>query len=659
MYQQTAPHKASQPTASPRRAIGGVTARAVLIGLLLIPLHAYWITVFEVRWYSLDSTCLPLMVTPVFLLFCVVLLNLAVARAFRAPGLTQGELLVVYIILVISGVFASHDILQNLFGSIGHAARTAQTQPANNWEALFFRYMPWWLFVRDREALRGFYQGNSSPLTPGYLAAWIGPLAWWALYLMVLVVVFLSASVLLRYQWTRNEKLTFPLVQLPLAMTAEHDSLKFLRNRMTWIGFGVAFLVGAINGLNVFFPSVPYLAQVKQYDIAQGITSRPWNAVGYTPISMYPFMIGLGYFVPLDLSFSCWFFYVARKAWQVFGAATGMDAAANRGFPYFGEQASGAWITLGLVVLYASRSYFRHAWRVAAGREKGESASDGKWFRLAFMGLIGGSALAILFGAKAGMSLWVSVVFFAIYLTLSVTMARVRAELGSPHEIYFVNPQQIMVNLFGTGTLGPANLTVISAFYWLHRCYRSHPMPAQLESFKMAESGRINIGRLIVLTLVISFVSILAAYWANLTVTYHEGASAKCLGYKSWVGAESFNRLETWLNVGQPRDMARIAYMAVGSGIVLLLSGMRGAFLWWPFHPAGYALAVSFAMDYFWFCMLIAWLVKLLLIRYGGMRTHNLFIPFFLGMILGDYTIGSIWAIVGPLMGVQNYKIFI
>jgi hypothetical protein len=86
---------------------------------------------------------------------------------------------------------------------------------------------------------------------------------------------------------------------------------------------------------------------------------------------------------------------------------------------------------------------------------------------------------------------------------------------------------------------------------------------------------------------------------------------------------------------------------------------MRNLFLWWPLHPAGYALAVSYAMDYFWFNFFIAWVIKGLLIRYGGMRAHNIAVPFFLGLILGDYTMGSLWSILGAVMDVQTYKIYI
>src|SRR5438105_5034419 len=110
---------------------GGVTGRAVFIGLLLIPVTIYWITVTEVRWYTLDGTSLPLFIQPVFFLFLLCLANLAV-RAWRGrPWLQQGELLVVYIMLGMACVFAGHDMLQNLFGTLGHARNFATG--SNGW----------------------------------------------------------------------------------------------------------------------------------------------------------------------------------------------------------------------------------------------------------------------------------------------------------------------------------------------------------------------------------------------------------------------------------------------------------------------------------------------------------------------------------------------
>jgi len=45
--------------------------------------------------------------------------------------------------------------------------------------------------------------------------------------------------------------------------------------------------------------------------------------------------------------------------------------------------------------------------------------------------------------------------------------------------------------------------------------------------------------------------------------------------------------------------------------------------------------------------------------RYGGQKTHRSGVWFFIGLLVGDYVIGSIWAIIGPALGITNYKIFI
>ena len=181
--------------AAPARS-GGVTLRAALIGLLLIPVNALWITVVEVRWFSLDGTCLPLMITPLFLLFLLVLGNMLWRRASGRRALDQGEMLVVYMMVVVSRVFAAHDTIQNLFGAIGHAQWMGT--PETRWEELFFQYLPKWLFVSDKDSLKGFYTGYSSPWAEGNWRPWVVPLAWWALFLCVLVAMMLAINILLR-----------------------------------------------------------------------------------------------------------------------------------------------------------------------------------------------------------------------------------------------------------------------------------------------------------------------------------------------------------------------------------------------------------------------------------------------------------------------------
>ena len=53
-----------------------------------------------------------------------------------------------------------------------------------------------------------------------------------------------------------------------------------------------------------------------------------------TPIAVFPFAVGIAFFIPLDLSFSCWFFYLFWKVERVFGDALG--GAGHAKFPVHG-----------------------------------------------------------------------------------------------------------------------------------------------------------------------------------------------------------------------------------------------------------------------------------------------------------------------------------
>ena len=636
--------------------------RAILIGCLLVPINVFWITVVEVRWYTLDGTSLPLFITPVFFLFLIVLGNLGWRKIKGTvnSGLRQEEMLAIYIMLVVSCSFAGHDTLQDFFGCIGHAYWYAS--PENRWQSLFFRFIPHWLVMTNHAALKGYYEGNVSIYGPDgrhYLMSWIVPLLVWGGFFLTLVGVYLCMTIIVRKGWIENEKLTFPIVQLPLVLTSNDSPMTFFKKPAMWAGFGLAFGVSFMNGLHILWPGIPDL-HVKLYSIDQYFTTPPWNAIGSTQSSFYPFAIGLAYFMPLDLSFSCWFFYILARLFRVTGAEFGWNTGSGVGFPYFGEQAAGAWFGIGVMLLYTGRRYWASAVQMALKSTRSSNPAEALQYRWAFTGLIAGVSAMMGFTAIIGMSFWISVGFFAIVLLLGFTITRVRAELGSPHEIVWVNPIQVLVTIFGTQAIGAQDLTLLSTFYWFNRGYRNHPMPNQLEAFKMYDGKPgVKFGSIVWLIVISSLISLVSVDWANLHVTYAAGGGAKAAGFKGFVGGETYDRLTSWLNSPTQPASTGLYYILGGFLLVVLLSVMRTQFVWWPFHPAGYALAISYAMEYFWLPVLIAWASKAFIIRYGGVKAYRAAIPFFLGLILGDYTMGALWALIGPIMGIQTYKIYI
>jgi hypothetical protein len=64
-------------------------------------------------------------------------------------------------------------------------------------------------------------------------------------------------------------------------------------------------------------------------------------------------------------------------------------------------------------------------------------------------------------------------------------------------------------------------------------------------------------------------------------------------------------------------------------------------------------------MNVTWSCLFVSWLLKWLILRFGGLGAHRKATPFFLGLILGEFTMGSIWTIIGIVLGIPTYGFWV
>ena len=92
--------------------------------------------------------------------------------------------------------------------------------------------------------------------------------------------------------------------------------------------------------------------------------------------------------------------------------------------------------------------------------------------------------------------------------------------------------------------------------------------------------------------------------------------------------------------------------------MVLLLTALRARLMVFPLHPSAYALNLTFANDFFWCAMFLAWVCKALILCCGGSRMYPQALPFFLGLILGDFVTGATWSIVGTVLHVNLFRTF-
>ena len=119
-----------------------------------------------------------------------------------------------------------------------------------------------------------------------------------------------------------------------------------------------------------------------------------------------------------------------------------------------------------------------------------------------------------------------------------------------------------------------------------------------------------------------------------------------------------FDYITTKLNAPTVPNISGWVHTFIGGGIMALLVLARHTLLWWPLHPIGYPIGAVWLMDQLWFSIFLAWLIKLLAIKYGGPGLFRRTRPFFLGLILGQFSIAGIWLIIDFFMGMTDNVVF-
>jgi len=477
----------------------------------------------------------------------------------------------------------------------------------------------------------------------------------WVGFLVVLVFVMLCLNVLIRRRWMDHERLTYPVALLPYEIT--EPTGRMYKQRMLWLGFAVAGLYDMFNGLHSVWPIVPAL-NMQSFFIHPYIRTAPWSAIGWTPMALFPFVVGMGYLLPIELLMSFWLFFGVWKLERVASQALGLPLGRHQ-WPFLDEQALGCYLAIVLFALWTMRRHLRDLIiGCFRGREDEVDPADPFGQRTAFWGAIIGLLLLGGFLVQAGLPVWVAIAFFALYYLIALCITRMRAQFGPPiHDLHFVGPDQALTSVLGTGAFSPKSLTLLSYLYWFNRAYRSHPMPHQMETLKMCRRASIT-PRGIALAMIFAVaIGALAHFWSYLHIAYDLGAARKMVGWGTYGYArEAFSRLEGWLRADNPADPRIIA--AIGWGLIstLGLMGLQARFVWLPLHPLGYAISNGWSASWTYSSLFIAWLLKTVISRYWGHKGYLNSVPFFFGLILGEFVVGGLWTVIGTFTGLQTFS---
>jgi hypothetical protein len=147
--------------------------------------------------------------------------------------------------------------------------------------------------------------------------------------------------------------------------------------------------------------------------------------------------------------------------------------------------------------------------------------------------------------------------------------------------------------------------------------------------------------------------------WSSLNIYYKHGADV-CDQWRVSSGRWAFDELERWVSSPPSFSVSALFFTGVGMLFYAFLALMRLRFLWWPFHPIGYAVANIFrCMEYLWSPFFFGWLAKIIALKFGGIKLYRSLVPFFLGLIMGETVGNGFWAtVLGKIFGIHGFAYF-
>ncbi|MCC7491164.1 MAG: hypothetical protein IT204_02390 [Fimbriimonadaceae bacterium] len=625
--------------------------RAVLLGLLGVVCLS-WGTPYSDL--VLRGTWVGLTAFPIGA-FTALLLLLLLNAPWRAAGrgLRRAELLTVYAMLLVAAGLSSFGLVGLL---VPYAAGPAYfATPENHFAETVLRHLPHWLLL-PADLSQALYEG----LPPGRQVpwdCWLRPAVGWGLLVAGVYALLIASTAALRRPWIAEERLTFPLVELPcqLATDGAGPWPELLRSRVLWAGFAVPFLVHAINGLHYHFPALPAI-NIHRIDLGPYLSGRVGEAVQPLWLRVLFTVIGLTYLLPSEIGLSLWVFFGFFLAQAAGGALAGATMPFVQAYPVR------RFVALQMIggVIAAGGSLVSRAGRaLAASRRAGPEPGAPRRAELWVLAAVGAGLLA-LWAHLVGLGVGWAALLVVPFLLFQVVGTRLVAEAGMLYVQHPARPLNLLLSGLGTAASGPPRLPAMVLLDHLFMLDNRSPLqPALLQGWKLAEvagvSARGLLGAMSLALLVAGPVALLS----TLGLLLRHGGTMLNPWFTSYYTNNLFCSWSAHLVLnGEPARPGDLLWVLLGAVTMGGLTSLHRRLGWWPLHPLGYLMGASWPMINFWFAVLLGWLLKVVTLKLGGARAYRRLLPAALGLILGEYAAAGLWTLLDALAGVRGHEIF-
>lgn len=647
-------------TAEPAASGSGVTGRSLLAGSLMAACVAvgapYGNMVLRGSYMALDFST-----AGAIFLFFVFVLFIQTALGLVHPGLAlrREELVVVYFMAIVGCAIPTMGLTEYLLPIISGGVYYAT--PENEWAQVIHPYVRDWLVPQNVQAVKYFYEG--APRGYGVpWAAWVRPLAAWIPLILALYFSMICIMVILRRQWIVRERLTFPLVQVPSAMIEDKSRSSvlqpFFRSWLMWIGFLIPFAIGSLRALHNYYNFIPTVNL--QMNIPLFRNTTVWQIALSFP------MVGFSYFVNLDIAFAIWFFNLVARVQEGIFSIVGVTSSEKLyyagGFPVLAHQGMGAMLVLAGFGLWTARRHICDVIRKAVRSSSDIDDTDEMLsYRVAAFGLV----LSVVFVAgwlwMAGMEWWVLPLYLTAMYLLFIALTRVVAEGGIAAARAPLIASDFVTSAVGNTAMNPTSVVALGFTYVWAADIRTFVMASCANGLKLAEEQLQKRKRALIWAVVLAIlVSMVVSIITVLYLSYTYGG----INLNGWFFGPTggavypFNYITGELNNPDGPDLLGWLSTVSGAGIMVLLMLARHNILWWPLHPLGFAVSTISMTNYISFSVFLAWLIKSIILKYGGPSLFQRARPFFLGLILGQFAVAGMWLIIDYFTGMTDNNIY-
>lgn len=644
-----------------------MTIRSIIIGLMGA---AFICSVVYFNDYILMQTYLignhmPIIVYGPLILFALVFTPLII-KITRGGYLTGKELTTIFFLMIVVCCIPSSGFLRSFTIALMFPHQYEKTEPG--WiENRAIELTPKKMLA-DPAGLADFQKGL--PKENGHISLfdipygiWSDSFSFWIPLVFSVWIACMGLAMMFHTQWASHEHLPYPLARftheiLPLKGGKRNPLLK---NHLFLIGLAGVLLLYSLMFVRVHFPDmIEVKTEIDLTPLTENWAPKYKQAIVEVDkvfkFKIFFVAVGLAFFLSREVSFSVGISRMLYSLISVICVMYGVDFKSGGDFAPIKFMPAGAYTAMFLTILYTGRHFYQDALRSALSfKPPKEVPMHAVWGIRIFLVA---SFVSFMYLVSVGLDWQLTIVYLFFLHVIYTVLSRILAETGIIIIGASWKPMMMIMGIFGAQSLGPQVVIILAllGFFLPAGGGREALMPYLINGFKMLDQRELKVSSLSKYVPVALFMGlVIALAWClwfqydggQANMNYNSRTKAAPSAHRSMIEVSenliaqgsleqslSISGWERFSNIslnGPAMTAFAIAFLAT-----LALTFARLRLTKWPLHPVALAVGAAWGTGYVAQSMLIGWLIKTIVVKYGGEKAVNKVKPFMIGIICGE-----------------------